>query len=345
MKKLFSGLLIVLPLFMGVIAMETKSVEAQEKVTWRAQAHWPEASVSFRDSMKAVAETVKERSDGRFIIETYPAGALVPGADVLSAVRRGMLEIGVTSSAYDLDEIPILNVVAGLPLNFASEWEGVYFHQWLGFEDMVKDIFLENHGMLYFSDKIYTTEMSSTVPIESMEDFKGLSIRSSGILQKYLSSIGAAASYLPGGDIYTALASGMMDAAHWGAVQGSSSMGFYDINKYHIRPPINVAATDIWIVNKEAFAKLPEEFQELLVDTLEEHFWRRTNQYQYLEALELSKIQEEHDVNVVTIPPEEFAKMQEAAIKIWDEVAEKSPECAEAVEMIKEFNRKMGRLE
>jgi TRAP-type mannitol/chloroaromatic compound transport system substrate-binding protein len=149
---------------------------------------------------------------------------------------------------------------------------------------------------------------------------------------------------IPGGDVYAALASGMMEGAHWGAVQGSSSMNFYEINKYHLRPPLNVAATDIWLVNKKAFDKLPKDLQDILVTTLEEHFWRRTNQYQYLEEIELAKIQKENGVELITMPPEEFAKMQQEAIKIWDDVASKSDKCAKAVEMIKDFNRKMGRL-
>ena len=345
MKKMLSGLFVILPIFMGVIAMDVKTVEAQEQITWRLPAHYPEASPSFRDSVQAVADKVKERTDGNFILDTYAAGTIIPGPDTFTSVRRGVVEIGVTSSAYDLDEVPIFNVVAGLPFPFASEWEGVYFHKWLGFEEMVQDILLENHGLLYFTDRIYTTELSSQVPIESMADFEGLNIRSSGILQKYLTSIGAAASFLPGGDIYTSLASGMMDAAHWGAVQGSSRMGFHEINKYHLSTPLSVAATDIWVVNKEAFDKLPEEYQEVLLDTMEEHFWMRTNQYQYQEALERALVVEKHGVTFTTLPDDEYAKMQEAAIEIWDEVAEKSPECAKAIEMIKDFNREMGRIE
>lgn len=318
---------------------------ADDVITWKVPAHWPSASASFTGSLKKVAEIIKERSDGKFIIEPYEAGSLIPGSQVFTAVKRGMYSMGVTSSAYNLDEVPILNVVAGLPMNFNEPWEGMYFHQWLGFEDLVKDIILENHGMLYFSDKIYPTEVALKKPVRSFEDFDGLKLRSSGILQKYLTSIGAAAQYISGGDVYAALASGVVDGAHWGAVHGNSNMNFYEICDYHLRPPLNIAATDIWLVNKKAFDGLPENLQNILVNTLEEHFWRRGNEYQYNEETELARIQKEEGVELIELPPEEVNKMREAAIKIWDEVAEKSPECAEAVKMIKKFNRDMGRLD
>lgn len=345
MKKILSILMVLSLLCLGVWAMDTRSAEAQDVVTWRLPAHYPAASVSFKDSVHAVADIVKARTNGKFVMEPYAAGSLIPGPEVFNAVMRGMVPIGVTSSAYDLARVPIFNVVAGLPFNFAAEWEGVYFHKWLGFEELVQEILLKNHGVMYFSDRIYTTELSLKQPVRSMEDFRGLKLRSSGILQRYLTSIGAAATMVPGGDIYTGLASGMLDGAHWGAVQGSSSMKFYELNKYHLRPALNVAATDIWVINKRAFDQLPAEFQEVLVSALEEHFWRRTNQYIYQEALELAKVQREQGVTLLTMPPEEFAKMQAAALKIWDEVAAMSPDNAKAVEMIKEFNRSMGRLQ
>ncbi len=345
MKKIFSVFLIIALFSMGMLGMNISPAEAQSVTTWRLPAHYPAASASFKDSVQAVAQMVKERSNGQLILEPFAAGALIPGPEVFNAVKRGMVPIGITSSAYDLAQVPIFNVVAGLPFNFADEWEGVYFHQWLGFEKMVRDDLLKNHGVMFFSDKIYTTELSLKKPVRTMEDFRGLKLRSSGILQKYLTSIGAAATMIPGGDIYAGLASGMLDGAHWGAVQGSSSMKFYEVSKYHLRPALNVAATDIWVINKRAFDRLSEDLQQILVTTLEEHFWRRTNQYIYQEALVLAKIQKEQNVTLLNMAPEEFAKMQAAALKIWDEVAAMSPECAKAVEMLKEFNRSMGRLQ
>jgi len=344
-KALFAGSIIVLAgIFMCAMAGVGGPVLAAEKVfTWKCPAHWPAASSSYKDSLEAVAARVKERTGGRLILETYPAAALFPGKENFNAVKRGMVPIAVTSAAYDLAAVPLLNVNSGLPLNFSEVWEAVYFYQWLGFEQMVKDEFAK-HGLIYYTDKLYPTELSLKKPVRKFEDFKGLKLRSSGILQTFLTSIGAAASYIPGGEIYTALASGVMDGAHWGAVQGSMSMKFYEISKYHLRPALNVAATDYWVINKKEFEKLPKDLQEILTRTLEEEFWMRTNQYLFQENVALSKIQREMGVELIVLPPADFAKMQVAAMKTWEDVAQRSPECAKAVEMLQDFNRKMGRI-
>jgi TRAP-type mannitol/chloroaromatic compound transport system substrate-binding protein len=338
----------VLLLALSLTPIQVGSAQAQsaEVVKWRLPMHHStSASPVYEHSIMRIINIVKERSGDRFIIEPYLAGALMPGTEIFNAVKRGMVPIGHTTPAYDLAQVPIFNIVAGLPLNFGDVWEAAYFFKWLGFEQMVRDELLAKHGMLYYSDRVYTTELSLKKPVRTVEDFKGMKLRSSGILQKYLTSIGAAASMIPGSDIYTALASGMMDGAHWGAVQGSYAMKFYEINKYHLRPALNVAATDIWLVNKKAFDRLPQDLQQILHDALEEHFWPRTNQYMYQEELMLQKAIREYGVTLLTLPPEEFAKMQAAALKTWDDVAAISPECAKAVEMLKDFNRKMGRIQ
>ena len=325
-----------------LLIFDKPAMAAGDVIKWKCQVHWPAASVSYKDSLLVVIERLKKRTNGQLIIEPYAAGALVPSKEIFNAVKRGMVEIAITSSAYPRDQVPLMNVASGLPLNFGNVWEAVYFHRWLGFEQMMKDE-CAKHGLYYSTDKVYPTELSLKKPVRTFEDFKGLKLRSSGILQVFLTSIGAAASYIPGPEIYAALASGVVEGVHWGAVQGSASMGFYEINKCHLRPALNIAATDIWLINKQALSKVPEDIQKILFATLDEHFFLRTNQYIYLEDKTLAKVQKEKGIELITFPPAEYAKMQAAAYKIWDEVAKKGPACAKAVQMLKDFNKSLGR--
>jgi TRAP-type mannitol/chloroaromatic compound transport system substrate-binding protein len=342
-NKIFGLVAVWALFFMGVLLGTNQTVlAAGTTIKWKCQVHWPSASVSYKDSLLVVIDRLKERTNGQLVLEPYAAGALVPSKEIFNAVKRGMIEIGITSSAYPRDQVPLMNVASGLPLNFGNVWEAVYFHKWLGFEQMMRDE-CAKHGLYYCTDKVYPTELSLKKPVRKFEDFNGLKLRSSGILQVFLTSIGAAASYLPGEEVYPALASGVVEGVHWGAVQGSASMGFYELNKYHLRPALNIAATDIWLVNQKALSTLPEDIQKILVTTLDEHFFLRTNQYIYLEDKTLAAIQKEKGVELITLPQQEYVKMQKAAVKIWDDVAEKDPQCAKAVQMLREFNKSLGR--
>ena len=343
-KSCFSGALITLAICLTLMtwAVPGPTLAADNVIKWKMQTHWPASSSSYADSAQVLVKKLKERTNGRLEIELFPADALVPSKELFNAVKRGMIQIVATSSAYPRDQVPLMDVASGLPMNFKETWECVYFNKWLGFDDMVQKAFAE-HGLYYSADKVYPTELSLKKPIRKFEDFKGMKLRSSGILQVYLTSLGAAASQLPGSEIYAALSSGVVEGAHWGAVQGSDSMGFYEVNKYHLRPALNVAQTDIWLINQKALDALPADVRDILKATLDEHFWLRTNQYQYLEEITLAKVRKEKGVELIQLPDEDVKKMKAAALVTWDEVAKRSPDCAKAVQMLKDFQASLGR--
>jgi TRAP-type mannitol/chloroaromatic compound transport system substrate-binding protein len=95
------------PIFLGIAVFAVCAIffsfnvpagqAAGKTITWKCPAHWPMASSSFKDSLVVVAERIKERTNGRLIIEPYPAGALVPGKENFNAVKRGMVPIAITS--------------------------------------------------------------------------------------------------------------------------------------------------------------------------------------------------------------------------------------------------------
>ena len=344
-RKLFFMILVpLMALLMGLeLIVADNANAADEVVKWRVQSHWPASSSSFTDSLQVLADRLKERTNGRLILEPYAAGSLVPAKEIFNAVKRGMIQMGTISPAYVRDQIEVAGIAAGLPFAFKNVWECAYFHKWLGFEKMIQDE-AAKYGVFYSTDKVYPTELVLKKPVKSMEDFKGVKIRSSGVLQIFLTNIGAAASYLPGGEVYPSLASGVIDGAHWGAAQGAYSMKLYDVCKYHLLPGLNIAGTDAWVVNQKAIDKLPPDVQAIFYNALEEQFWKRTNQYIYLEAITLAKAVKEKGVEVIYLPPEEQKKITEVAMKMWDEEGAKGPDAAKALQTLKDFLKSLGHL-
>lgn len=340
-----SGLLLVAAVAMAAlvfIALGASPAPVQA-TTWKCQSHWPTASPSYDDSLLVVIKQLKERTGGRLVIEPFAASSLMPAKEIFNGVKRGVVECGTTSPAYLRDQISIAGIAAGVPYSFKEVWEAVYFHKHLGFEKMMYDEALK-HGVYYFTEKVYPTELVLKKPVNSFADFKGLKLRSSGVLQVYFTDVGAAASYLPGPEVYPALASGVVDGAHWGAAQGANKMGFYDTAKYHMKPPFNIAGTDAWVFNKKAVDKLPADVKQIFLNTIEQHFWMRTNQYQLQEATTLAEVQKTKGVTVITLPPADQKKLTEAAQKIWDKEAARSPLAAEAISRMKDFLKQLGHL-
>ncbi|MFC1885963.1 TRAP transporter substrate-binding protein DctP, partial [Thermodesulfobacteriota bacterium] len=288
-----------------------------------------------------VCKLLKERTNGRLIVEPFPAGALVPAKEIFNATSRGMIQMGSASGAYFRNKVPLAAIAYGLPFSFKKYNEVVYFHRILGFDKMIRDA-CGKFGVYYSNMTIHPAELALRRPVRTFEDFKGLKLRSAGSSQLFLSACGAAASYLPGPEIYPALATGVVEGAHWGGTQGADSMGFWDVAKYHMKPAIQLAGSTIWVASQKAIDKLPKDMQQIFYMTLDEHHLEYTAQYEIKEDLVLAKAVKEKGVKVTWLTEEAQKKMTKIAMETWDKEAAKAPENAKAVQIIKDFLKSLG---
>lgn len=341
--KLRKGALGAALLAMAGLVLPAADADAADTVRWRVQTHWPSASSSYKDSLEFLKKRLEERTNGRLVLQLHEAGALFPAKEIFNAVSRGVIEMGTISPAYIRDKVSLAGIASGLPFAFRNVWEAAYFHRHLGFEQMLRDE-VAQFGVFYSTDKVYPTEMVVKKPIQSWDDFTGLKIRSSGTLQVFLTEAGAAASYLPGPELYTSLATGVMDGAHWGAAQGAKSMGLYEVTKYHIKPPLNIAGTDAFVVSQKALDALPEDVRTIFLNTLDEQFWWRTNEYLYKERIALAKVVNENDVTINELPADVQAKLAEFAVKNWEKEGAKSELTKKALGMLKDYLSGLGYL-
>lgn len=324
-------------------ALSAAPAAAQETFTWKVQVHWPAASSSYQDSAVRLQRVLDERTNGRLKLELYEAGALFSGKETFNAVSRGILEMGAIAASYAQDKVSLAGIASGLPFAFRNVWEVAYFHKNMGFEQMLRDE-ADEHGVYWSTEKIFPTEMVVKKPIKTWEDFTSLKIRSSGVLQKFLTEAGASASYVPGSEMYSALDSGVVDGAHWGAVQGAASMSLYEVAKYHVKPALNIAGTDVFIVNQKALNKLPEDMQKIVKDALNEQFWIRTNEYLFKERSTLAKVIAEDGVEVNQLPEDVQEKLIQTAQKMWEEEGQRSDNAKKALGMVKELLTELGYL-
>ena len=344
MKSMLKKLLVPASLVaLAVSAVLPQVAAAQDVTKWRVQSHWPGASSSYEDSLVRLKNEIERRTEGRLQLQLFEAGALFKPQETFNAVSRGIIQMGTISPGYAQDKITLAGIASGLPFAFKNVWEAAYFHKHMGFEDMLREEAAQ-YGVYWSTDKVYPTEMVVKNPINSWEDFTKLKIRSSGALQKFLDEAGASTAFLPGSELYPALDTGVVDGAHWGAVQGAASMSLYEVAKYHVRPALNIAGTDVIIINQKALEKLSAEDQQTVKQILDEEFWYRTNEYLYQEQVALRKAIKEQGVQVNTLPEDVEKRLRDVAQKTWEEEGKRSDKAAEALKKLKSFLGELGYL-
>ena len=105
--------------------------------------------------------------------------------------------------------------------------------------------------------------LHSRKPVRTMDDLKGLKLRTAGAWLEISKSLGAASVTTPGPETYPMLERGAIDATEWGTLYENISMGFHKIAKYVIIPGVHQPSAPFELcVNKAAWGKLSDQRQE-----------------------------------------------------------------------------------
>lgn len=213
------------------------------------------------------SDAVKEATDGRIIIETYPAGQLGTGVEMIEAVDIGTLDM--TLGDYSLLEtyLPEISLLS-LPCMVAD-----YDHMWEIYDGEVGaelNSRLEANSNLKLLDSMYNgfRYIASVRSLESLDDCKGLIIRSpeSDIYVNTFKLFGMSPTPLPLGDVYSALQTGVVEAVD-SPVANFVSMGFAEVAPY-ILMSRHLSSVLPVIINQNVWASIPAADQEILLSTL-----------------------------------------------------------------------------
>src|SRR5690606_3279722 len=121
----------------------------------------------------------------------------------------------------------------------------------LGLEDALTEQ-VKSKGVFYKADKAYPTELVLKNKIEAGQDLSGIKVRSAGSLLEFLHAAGFAPQQVAGPEIYQAIATGVVDGAHWGAAMCALSMKFLEGAKVHMKPSILIAQY-VYNMNLDAY--------------------------------------------------------------------------------------------
>jgi len=311
-------------------------------IKWNMQTQWPASSASYKPIKHLFEVEFKQLTNGRLQTTVFPAGGIVPVSDIFKACSKGTVQAAAPNPAQAIGILP-LSGMTGIPMNFRTAEEGLEFFFKVGLEDMLKEGFAKKN-ILYYTENIFPTALFGRKPITKLDDFKGYKFRSSGTMASFLAALGSATSVIPGGELYMALQTGVVDGAHWGGAVGGASIKLQEVTSYFIQP--NLAwGTNSLIFNKDAFNALPKDIQQIIDKKLKERVDQQVKNYAAQELETIKMITKDGKVKISTIQPEESKKMQLVAVKFWDSLAAKDEDVAKAVAMLKGYLKKLGYID
>ncbi len=177
---------------------------------------WPTGLVTIFGGATTFAEQVSRLTGGRLTINARPAGEIVGGLEVLTAVRDGGAQAGHTASYYYTGENPATQFGTAVPFGLTSRQQNAWLYQGGGLEIM-RDFYAQEFGVIQFPAGNTGVQMGGwfTKEINDISDIQGLTMRIPGIAGQVLNNLGGEQVSLAGGDILPSIQTGAIDAAEF----------------------------------------------------------------------------------------------------------------------------------
>lgn len=261
MKKLLRKSFLTSVVLVLVISLSGLSY-AQQSVELRLAHFMPTQHVQHREVMDPWSQEISKLTEGRLQVTIFPGGVLGKPPDQYDNAANGIVDIAFVIPSYTPGKFPLTSVME-LPFLIsdaeqASEalWEIYEEYLTAEFKD-VKVLWMFVHG----PGHIHTTKK----PIKTLEDMKGLKIRSPGpIMAKVLKAFGAVPVGMPITEVYTALERGTIDgvAIPWEAMR---AFRFYELCDYHTELDLYTVPFLV-AMNARQWESLPEDLQEVIAE-------------------------------------------------------------------------------
>ena len=228
---------------------------------------------------------VEKRTNGQLVINLTSFPELgISGADNMTLVRDGTLDIAEIYTGYVAGEVPALEIQSlwGMFKDHKAQYDATTVLT----PDLELMIAEESGGSPIIThnwyvgiDQFFFCSEALTTP----EDFKGKKTRSHGAaISDWIEGMGAEAQFVAFAEVYTALERGILDCGVTGA-DPAYGQRWYEVTT-HMNGFLVSLFNDNVVMNAAIYDKLPADLQAILIEEGAKH---------ELEALRLAAIQNE----------------------------------------------------
>jgi TRAP-type mannitol/chloroaromatic compound transport system substrate-binding protein len=313
----------------AAVVVEAPYVIAQPKVQWRMSTTWTPAIDVLQGSAERLARIVDEMSGGRFRIQVFPGGQIMPPFECFDAASKGTIEAFMGIAYYWAAREPAVEWFATIPFGMNPQGMAAWYYQGDGlklWEDTYAAFNLvprPGPGIAPQMAGWFRKKMST------IGDFKGLKIRiGAGLGGKVYVRAGGTAVLTPGAEIYAALERGVIDACEWVGPHDDTTLGLHRTARYCYYPGWHEpGSTNEFGFNKKAYETLPLDLKQMLTHAAAAvHVYGLTD-FHNKNAIALEKLKTEFKgkVEILSLSAAVLRDLKKLAADVVREESEKSP--------------------
>ncbi|HKQ27198.1 MAG TPA: TRAP transporter substrate-binding protein [Burkholderiales bacterium] len=324
----------------GALAGAPAIVRAQQVTTWRAQTLWSSAELTQK-CFEDFCDRVKAASNGRLVIQPFAAGSVTGVFETLDAVTAGVLQAQASWPGYWTGKDAGLAVISDFVFGYQHPWQAEAWFYHRGGLNMLRQAYAKYNVYPVGVGWWGVESIVSKKPIARMEDFKGVKFRSpQGMTAEILTKLGASIVVLPGGEVYSALDKGVVDAADWATLSMNQRMGFHDIAKFPTKLYHSMPIQE-FTVNMDAWKRLPDDLKALLHTAVREWAWDQTQRVA-VDDLRVQRDLAAKGVKAAQWPESEMHKIRDLAQRTWEDWSKKTPLAKQAYDSQLAWLKELG---
>lgn len=316
---------------------------AQGTVKWRMQALWDPGTTPQKFEERFV-KRVAELTGGRFTIELFAGGQIVPAAQAFDAVRGGAFEMMKTFDGYEAGKIPAFAFTSTIPFGFpeADQYEAWFYE--MGGLEMAREAY-GSAGLMYVAPTIYGQEpIHSKVPIQKIADLAGKKGRFVGLASAVMGAFGVSVAPLPTSDVYTALDKGVIDIADRGDLTANFEAGLAEVAKHVVLPGVHQPTTaTAYVANRGAYEKLTPDMKAALAVAARETSAALRQHILVQDAMVLEKYRAK-GCTIHQLDPADILASRPKAMAAWDAATKDNALAKKILASQTDFMKRLGVL-
>ncbi len=316
------------------------AIITDKKFKWYMVTTWPPNFPIIGTACNRFAQKVLEMSGGQLEINVYGADELIPALEVFEAVSSGTAQAGHGAAYYWTGKVPAAQFFTTVPFGLNAMEQTAWINHGGGI-DLWRKVYDRFKLRPYISGNT-GIQMGGwfNKEINSIEDFKSLKMRIPGLAGRILKEVGATPVLVAGGEIYTNLERGVIDAIEWLGPFHDQLMGFHDIAKYYYTPGWHEPGSSLeMIVHQDAYNELPLHLQQI-VDVCAGYMndWMMSEMF-YKNGTALQELYNNTDIEIRNFSPDTLSALKIATEDTLSSMAANDPEIREVYSAFLNFKK------
>jgi TRAP-type mannitol/chloroaromatic compound transport system substrate-binding protein len=298
---------------------------AEPTIRWRLTSSFPKSLDTIYGGAEVLSKRVAEVTGGKFQVQVFAGGEIAPGLKALDVTQNGTVECCHTCSYYYVGKDKTFAMGTAIPFGMNCRQMNAWIYY--GGGQQLLDEFYSNYNVVSFAGGNTGVQMGGWFrkEMKSLADVKGTKMRIAGLGGDVWTRLGMVTQQIAGSDIYPALEKGTIDGAEWVGPYDDEKLGFYKVAKNYYFPGWWEPGPVIhFFVNKDAWAKLPKEYQAAFEAGAYEANVTMMAEYDHKNPPALRRLVR-NGVKLHKFSNEIIDAAYKAAVQLYDEESAKNP--------------------